>query len=217
MFRKVRARLTYSNVMSTIAAFAAIGGGTLAIAAIPDRQGRINACYIKKGKKKGQVRLLASGTRCRKGEAKVSWNQKGQRGAQGQQGAQGQRGDQGQQGVPGTARAYAVIDPTGCTATAGSCGLTQATNVVGARRPQLGFYCVTVGPGIDRLTSGSMAGVEWSETPAPAGNAGAMPYPTDYIGASVCPGQEFTVATERDTTGGSPNLVNDVAFWFAVP
>jgi hypothetical protein len=42
-----------------------------------------------------------------------------------------------------------------------------------------------------------------------------MPYPTDYIGSSVCPGQEFTVATER--TGASTNLVNDVAFWFAVP
>jgi hypothetical protein len=121
--------------------------------------------------------------------------------------------------VPGTARAYAVIDPTGCTTAAGSCNLLQARNVVGARRSPnnpTGFYCVTAGSGIDRLTDGSMAGVEWSETGS-AGNASAMPYPTDYIGSSVCPGQEFTVATERTTTGSSTNLVNDVAFWFAVP
>jgi hypothetical protein len=34
--------------------------------------------------------------------------------------------------------------------------------------------------------------------------------------AQVCPG-DFTVATERPPIGPSPNLVNDVAFWFAVP
>jgi hypothetical protein len=213
VFRNLRVHLTYANVMATIAAFAAIGGGAFAIGAIPDRQGKVNACYVKKGKKKGRVRLV-SGTRCRRGEAKVSWNLKGRRGRRGLQGHQGAAGPQG---VAGTARAYAVIDPSGCTATAGSCGLIQAKNVVGARHPQNGFYCITAGPGIDRVTDGFMAGVEWNETAVPAGDASAMPFPLDYIGSSVCPGGEFTVATERKPTSGATALANDVAFWFAVP
>ena len=118
----------------------------------------------------------------------------------------------GPQGPRGTARAYAVVDPTDCTTAAGSCEIFQATNVVGARRGQAGFYCVTVGPGIDRLTAGSMAGAEYEETVAPKGDTSAMPFPRDYIGASVCPGQEFTVFTARGTAPA-----DDVAFWFAVP
>lgn len=121
-------------------------------------------------------------------------------------------GPRGPAGAPGTARAYAVVDPSGCTTAPGSCTIFHATNVVGARRPQPGFFCVTVGPGIDRLTAGSMAGVEWEETAGPEGEASAAPYPRDYIGASVCPGQEFTVATMR---GAAP--ADDVAVWFAVP
>jgi hypothetical protein len=90
--------LTYSNVMSTVASVAAIGGGTLAIAAVPDKSGRINACYVKSGKRQGDVRLLVKGTKCRRGEQKVAWNQQG---LQGPQGAQGESGAPGAPGAPG--------------------------------------------------------------------------------------------------------------------
>jgi hypothetical protein len=126
-------------------------------------------------------------------------------------------GPSGPQGPAGTARAYAVIDPTNCTATANSCGLIKAKNVVGARRPQQGFYCVTVGAGINRLTDGHMAGVEWGETSGEVGTASAMAFALDEIGASVCPGGEFTVATERLTSATTTTNADDVAFWFAVP
>jgi hypothetical protein len=99
-------------------------------------------------------------------------------------GPAGANGTNGANGAAGTARAYAVIDPANCTATAGSCGLIKAKNVVGARRPQQGFYCVTVGAGINRLTDGHMAGVEWGETSGVPGNASAMPFALDEFGAS---------------------------------
>jgi hypothetical protein len=137
--------------------------------------------------------------------------------ATGPSGPQGPTGPSGSQGPAGTARAYAVINPTNCTATPGSCGLIKAKNVVGARRPQQGFYCVTVGAGINRLTDGHMAGVEWGETPGVPGNASAMPFALDEFGGSVCPGGEFTVATERLATATTTTNANDVAFWFAIP
>lgn len=90
--------LSYSNVMSTVAAVAAIGGGTFAIAAVPDKSGKINACYVKSGKRKGQVRLLVTGTKCGRGEAKIAWNQQGLPGGQGPAGADGQPGAQGAPG-----------------------------------------------------------------------------------------------------------------------
>jgi hypothetical protein len=212
MHRQLRVRLTYANVMATVAAFAAIGGGAFAIGAVPDREGRIKACFVPKGKVKGDVRLLVSGSKCRKGEAKVTWNQRGRRGAQGERGPQGLRGVQG---AAGSGRAYAVINPTGCTAAPGSCPLLKAKNVLGARRPQQGFYCVTTAPGISDTTDGHMAGVEWDLTAGVVGAASAMPFAVDIGGGAICSAAEFTVGTERSTT--MTNLVNDVAFWFAVP
>jgi hypothetical protein len=47
-----------------VALAAAIGG--FAVAAVPDRSGRIKACYAKKG---GDLRVLAKGTKCRRGES----------------------------------------------------------------------------------------------------------------------------------------------------
>jgi hypothetical protein len=116
------------------------------------------------------------------------------------------------------ARAFAFIDFSGCTASPHSCTIRRAKNVLGANRPQNGFICVDTGPGINPATSGFMAGVEWQQTAGAPGNASAMPSidPPPTAG-QVCPG-EFAVATERiNTSTNTPNLVNDVAIWFAVP
>jgi Collagen triple helix repeat (20 copies) len=140
----------------------------------------------------------------------------GATGAIGTQGPQGAQGPQGIQGPAGTARAYAIVLPDGCTTTPGSCTVLGAKNVVAAWRPQNGFYCIQTGTGINPATDGFMAGVEWQETTTPVGNASAFPS-TDPppVGAQVCPGN-FAVATERVTSGMTSNLVNDVAIWFAV-
>ena len=78
MSRKIPAWLA----VAATAFVAALVGGAVAIGALPDSKGRINACYVKHGERKGDVRLLVSG-RCRSGERKVSWNQRGPRGESG--------------------------------------------------------------------------------------------------------------------------------------
>jgi hypothetical protein len=119
---RLRATLSYANVMSTVAVFAAITGGAYAVAAIPSGGGQIDACYFKSGKKKGQVRLLVSGTKCRKGETKLAWNQQGLQGPQGLQGLAGQQGDRG---LPGNdaqlppVEALRAVGPAPATANCG--------------------------------------------------------------------------------------------------
>jgi hypothetical protein len=119
LLRRLRASLTYANVMSTVAAFAAITGGAYAVAAIPDSGGKVNACYFKSGQKKGQLRLLVSGTNCRKGETKVSWNQQGLQGLQGLAGQQGERGLAGSDAQLPPVEALRAVAPAPATANCG--------------------------------------------------------------------------------------------------
>jgi hypothetical protein len=52
--------------------------------------GQISACYAKKGKSQGALRVVRPGKRCRKGEAPVSLSARGQQGTSGAQGGSGQ-------------------------------------------------------------------------------------------------------------------------------
>ena len=71
-------------IVAVIALVAAVGG--FAVAAVPDRQGRIAACYAKKG---GELRVLVKGNRCRRSEKRIRWNQTGPPGAPGAVGEAG--------------------------------------------------------------------------------------------------------------------------------
>ena len=139
MLARLRKRLTYANVMSTVAAFAALGGGAYAaVSSIPGPDGRISGCYVKKT---GNLRVIKSGGKCRKGERKLVWSQTGPPGVPGQNGANGQNGENGQNGAPGTARAYARVgidsfDPTKAAVGEGK-GIATA-NVV---RQSEGIFC----------------------------------------------------------------------------
>src|SRR6267378_43627 len=83
---RLRPRLTYANVMATIAVFVAVGGGAYAaVSAIPDRYNVIHGCYKKH---KGNLRLVASG-RCSRSERAIAFNQRGREGRQGPRGFQG--------------------------------------------------------------------------------------------------------------------------------
>jgi hypothetical protein len=90
--------LTYANVTATIALFVALGGGAIAATSLVGRDGKISACVKSRT---GSVRLVASSRKCRKGERKVTWNQKGQ---------PGQAGDRG---LPGPSTGPAGGDLTG--------------------------------------------------------------------------------------------------------
>jgi len=52
--------------------------------------GQISGCYVKKGKAKGTLRVVAPGHRCRKREKPLSWNAQGPSGTSGAQGGSGQ-------------------------------------------------------------------------------------------------------------------------------
>jgi hypothetical protein len=167
-----RAHLTYANVMATVAAFAAIAGGTFAIAAIPDRQGRINSCYVKKGKKKGQVRLLASG-KCKRSERQVSWNRQGPTGPQGVPGTPGTPGEQGQPGQPGepATRLWAVLSSSGT--------LVRGSGALSATRTGMGDYEVTFNRDVSECA--------WVGSVAPGGS-GATSFVSHWAGRAASSG-----------------------------
>lgn len=101
-----RLRLTYSNVMSTIAVFLALGGGAFAaISSIPDANGVFHGCV---SKETGVLRVVKSGGACnhtkKRGELVVSWNQLGQ---PGKPGTNGQPGMNGQPGINGATNVVA--------------------------------------------------------------------------------------------------------------
>jgi hypothetical protein len=86
--------------------FAALGGLAIALllvgvgtssaraASVVGPAGQISGCYVKKGKSKGNLRVVPPGKRCRRNEKPVSWAAQGQSGQSGQSGAQGGSGSQ---------------------------------------------------------------------------------------------------------------------------
>src|SRR4051794_35440525 len=98
MSPRLRAHLTYANVMATIAAFLAIGGGAYAMVGSPPGDGTIEGCYRKKG---GALRLVKQGRPCHRGERRVAWNRQGPPRARGEAGARGETGARGLAGASG--------------------------------------------------------------------------------------------------------------------
>jgi hypothetical protein len=124
MLARIRSRLTYANVGVTLVLALAVGG--IAIAGVPGRDGKITGCYEKRG---GDLRVIdASKRKCKAGERKLVWNQKGPQGAPGPAGA------------PGSAVAYAYVTDIGIIR------LDLSKNVNGVTRPfagpNPGFYCI---------------------------------------------------------------------------
>jgi collagen triple helix repeat protein len=113
--KRFRGKLTYANVISTLALILAVGGGTAyAASSGGSSPGTLKLCAAKKT---GDLRL-ASGGGCRPGERALSVatngiagpagatgerGPAGDRGQQGDRGAQGDRGIQGERGPAGPA------------------------------------------------------------------------------------------------------------------
>ncbi|MDX6697732.1 MAG: hypothetical protein QOE65_1129 [Solirubrobacteraceae bacterium] len=95
----MRSRITYANVMSTIAVVFALGAGSWAVAAIPDRGGVYHACV---SRATGQLRLVNTERSChRRTERAIRWNRTGRQGRQGDAGTPGAAGLPGAPGTPG--------------------------------------------------------------------------------------------------------------------
>src|SRR5205814_8991955 len=99
MLKALGSRLTYANVMATVAVFLALGGGAYALTGIPDRGGVYHGCASNAN---GVWRVGKSATSCHKakgrgkrrnpGEVAGAWDQQGPRGIHGLQGIRGRHG-----------------------------------------------------------------------------------------------------------------------------
>ena len=69
-----------------------IAAGDANAAGVVGATGQVTGCYVKKGKAKGTLRVVAPGHRCRKGEKPLSWNAQGQSGSTGAPGGSGSSG-----------------------------------------------------------------------------------------------------------------------------
>jgi hypothetical protein len=84
---RLRPRLTYANVISTLCLFIVLGGGAVAaVTSFVQKDGTIRGCVSKKG----QLTVLRNGkSKCKKGQTKVAWSQVGRQGPIGNTGPPG--------------------------------------------------------------------------------------------------------------------------------
>jgi hypothetical protein len=90
-------RLSYANVMSTVAVFIALGGGAVAATSLSSTPGVLTLCVGRTG----SVKVL-TGKRCAKGTKSVAVNERGIQGAPGPAGPTGPAGTAGPGGTGGT-------------------------------------------------------------------------------------------------------------------
>jgi hypothetical protein len=72
-----------------------LGAASADAASVVGSDGTISGCYVKKGKRKGDLRVVPAKKRCRKGEKRLFWNAQGQAGQTGAQGGTGGQGGSG--------------------------------------------------------------------------------------------------------------------------
>jgi hypothetical protein len=117
MMSRLVSKLTYANVMATIAVFVALGGVGYAATRLPKnsvgtKQIRRAAVTPAKLSKAAKSKLVGpAGPEGPRGAA-------GPQGSRGAQGAAGEKGGRGPAGDPGTARAWASVEPDGKLAAA---------------------------------------------------------------------------------------------------
>jgi hypothetical protein len=124
---RLKSVLTYSNVMSSIAVFLALGAGAYAASTFVTSRGVIHGCVAKGG----QLTLVKPAAKCPKGGQPIAWNQQGAPGQSGGRGAIGSNGAAGWNGAPGAN---------------GPAGAGGANGAQGARGPSDG-YAASFGEG----------------------------------------------------------------------
>lgn len=109
---RLRAHLTYANVMASTAVFIALGSGAYAATGNPFRSssGTVNGCVPKRG---GALQVLRSGSKCPRGDVALPFNAHGPAGTAGRNGTNGVNGTNGTNGSNGgpgpTASAYSNV------------------------------------------------------------------------------------------------------------
>jgi hypothetical protein len=124
--KRLRSKLTYANVVASLALFVALAGGT-AFAAVQLEKESVGANQLKKG--------AVTPIKLNKASKKTLTGPAGAAGATGPQGAQGPKGDTG---APGSALAYARVAANGTLDTAHSKNITSTS-----LSSITGVYCIT--------------------------------------------------------------------------
>lgn len=192
MLTSIIARLRHNVVAYVALVVAVVGGGGYAIAAT-SKPKTITVCA---NKKTHAVYNDAHSGKCNnKKQTKLSWNQKGPRGATGKQGPKGATGAQGTQGPAG---------PTGTTASAwgivGSNGIASGSaHGLTASRLSAGVYRISIiTPGCAQSQNTPIVSV--SEGNPPSGfSAGA--FPLAWVDDSPGFNQQFVVHTGVVSSG----------------
>lgn len=172
---RIRSRLTYANVISTLALILVVGGGS-AVAASQFAKESIPSKAIKK-ESIGPGKLTKAAK-----DALV-----GPKGATGPAGPQGLQGPQGPAGPAGSARAFGLVK--------GLEGLDPARSKnATVRRVEKGLYCITPGAGIDVSTAILLVSSDYQ---GPVGSKANVQYRSK---SAVCTASELEVKTWDDGT-----------------
>ena len=218
---RITSRLTYANVMASLAMFIALGGSSYA--AVKLSKNSVKSPHIKNGQvknadlggnavttnkvkdgtllstdfKPGQLVAGAPGPAGAAGA-------KGDKGDTGAKGDPGAKGDTGAQGPAGTARAYAVVngDASPTFVATHTKNFESVTNVTGLGQ---GVYCLKPAAGINPDEVPFTVSVNWA--------TGTTPALAFYHPGFNCPDGEFEVITS-DMAG---NRINGVDFSIIVP
>jgi hypothetical protein len=124
----IRPRLTYANVISTLALFVALGGGAFAASKFVGPNGVVRLCVSGNG----SAKVLKPRQKCGKGKALVPVNQTGPQGSRGSQGPAGPQGPQGAAGGAGAAVSYSAGNGLMLNGTTFSANLSTLQARVGA-------------------------------------------------------------------------------------
>ena len=205
MLKALGSRLTYANVMATVAVFLALGGGAYALTGIPDRSGVYHGCVDPKA---GALRVVKGASSCRKakivrrgtrrvrtpGESAIAWNQRGVPGVPGVQGIQGQKGDMGQDAT----KLFAAIGGPATTPT-----IAYGNGVTGVTRAAKGIYIVDFNRSLENCVVQVTPGFS---DPVPVGSVvPALPTPDVRIGPPSASDSGVRVNFNQPTGATQPN------------
>jgi hypothetical protein len=134
---------------------------------------------------------------------------RGPRGHTGSPGPAGTPGATGPQGPAGTARAYAVVQPTSATQATLIAG--QTSNITGVTEPKEGVYCLAPAAGIDAAAEVPAVSPEVSYS---KGNLPGL-IAVNAQRANGCPTADFEVDTYEPAA--PPKLSSGYAFTIVIP
>jgi hypothetical protein len=173
--RHLRGRLTYSNVVSTIALFLVLAGGTAWAADHVLPKNSVGAKQLKKGAVTPAKLSVAS--------KKTLTGPQGPTGAVGPRGETGPQGPKGEPGPIGTAKGWAEISAKGTV-------VRSTPGVTAVEGGGIGQYCVSPGNGVESTNSVALVTINNSDPQTAQWDTALVSDSPDF---NDCPNGDFKV------------------------